>query len=420
MDKPLKNHREISTLDSRDLRDHREIGAEQELFYIDEDVGKGLAMWLPKGATIRRILERYVTDLEVSEGYQHVITPHVARLDLYKTSGHWEHYHDLMFPPMKRENEELVLRPMNCPHHIQVFKHKPRSYRELPIRIAEFGTLYRWENSGELSGLIRVRVMTLNDAHIFCSVKHLKEEFIRVVNLTKKVYGDLNFKDFWYRLSLHDPRDMEKYINNPKMWEMSERLLKEALKDAGVDYKEAIGEAAFYGPKLDVQVPNALGKDETVSTVQIDFNLPEKFDVNFITEDGSKEKVVMIHRAIVSTLERMVGFLIEQYQGAFPTWLSPVQVVIIPISEKHIEFAKKVSDTLVHASIRVEVDERSETMQSKIRDAQIQKIPYMLIVGDKEEGENKVAVRTRGGENLGQMSLDEFSSKINSDIENKT
>ena len=407
-------------MDKKPLKDHREIGTEQELFYIDESVGKGLAMWLPKGATIRRLLERYITDLEISEGYQHVITPHVAKLDLYKTSGHWEHYHDLMFPPMKRENEELVLRPMNCPHHIQVFKHKPRSYRELPIRIAEFGTLYRWENSGELSGLIRVRVMTLNDAHIFCSVKQLKDEFIRVVSLVKKVYEDLHFKDFWYRLSLHDPKDKEKYIDNPKMWEMSERLLKEALNETGVDYKEAIGEAAFYGPKLDVQVPNALGKDETVSTVQIDFNLPEKFDVNFIIEDGSKEKVVMIHRAIVSTLERMVGFLIEQYQGAFPIWLSPIQVVIIPISEKHIEYAKRVSDTIILSIIRVEVDYRSETMQSKIRDAQLQKIPYMLIVGDREQSDNKVAVRTRGGENLGQMTLEEFSGKLKIEIESKT
>ncbi len=407
-------------MDENKIRDHREIGQEQELFYIDEEVGKGLAMWLPKGATVRRILERYITDLEIEDGYQHVVTPHVAKTQLYKTSGHWEHYKEMMFPEMKRDNEENVLRPMNCPHHIQIFKMKPRSYRELPLRIAEVGTIYRWENSGELSGLIRVRAMTLNDSHIFCTTDQIKEEFIKVIELIKRVYQDLQFKNYWFRLSLHDPKDKKKYVDNPKMWEMSEKLLKEALDEVGLDYREAIGEAAFYGPKLDVQVPNALGKDETVSTVQLDFHLPSQFKLKFIGEDSSTKDLVIIHRAIISTLERMVGFLIEQYQGSFPTWLAPVQVMIVPISDKNNEYGKKVLSELKAKGVRVEIDDRSETMQSKIRDAQMQKIPYMLILGGREEEAGKVAVRTRGGEDLGVLDLSEFINKISSEIESKS
>ena len=403
--------------EAKNLRDHRDIGAEQELFYIDEEVGKGAVMWLPKGATIRRILERYVTDLEIAEGYQHVITPHVAKSQLYKTSGHWEHYKDMMYPAMERDGEENVLRPMNCPHHIQMFKMKPRSYRELPLRIAEFGTIYRWENSGELSGLIRVRIMTLNDSHIFCTIDQIKEEFVRVIKLIQQVYKDLHFKDYWYRLSLHDPKDKEKYVDNPKMWEVSEKLLREALDETGLQYKEAVGEAAFYGPKLDVQVPNALGKDETVSTVQLDFHLPSQFKLDYVGDKGNSSDIVIIHRAIVSTLERMIGFLIEQYQGAFPTWLSPVQAVVIPISEKHLEYAKKVAGQL--EGVRVEVDDRAETMQSKIRDAQVIKIPFMLVVGDREKEAIQVAVRTREGQDLGAMSIPDFLTKIQQIIESK-
>lgn len=398
------------------LKDHREIGQEQDLFYIDEEVGRGLPMWLPKGATIRRLLERYVVDLEIAEGYQHVITPHPAKVQLYKTSGHWKHYQELMFPPMKRENEEYVLRPMNCPHHIQIFKSRPRSYRELPLRIAEFGTLYRWENSGELYGLIRVRSMTLNDSHIFCTPQQLKSEFVKVVNLIKKVYRDLNMKNYWYRLSLHDPKDKEKYIDNPKMWEMSEKALKETLDEAGLDYKEVLGEAAFYGPKLDVQVPNVLRKDETVSTVQIDFHLPEKFGLSYTGKDGEKKPLVIIHRAIVSTLERMVGFLIEQYQGAFPAWLAPVQVIVIPITDQQNNYAQKVADTLRQDSIRVEVDERSETMQAKIRDATLQKIPYMMVLGEKEEKSGQVTIRTRAGENQPDQDLDRILTQLKQEI----
>jgi len=403
----------------KSLKDHRQIGQEQELFYIDEEVGPGLPQWLPKGAIIRRELERYMTDLEISEGYQYVVTAEVAKLDLYKKSGHFKHYQDSMYPSMKRAGEEYALRPMNCPHHIQIFKSRPRSYRELPLRIAEFGTFYRWENSGELFGLMRVRGMTLNDAHIFCSTEQLKDEFIKVVRLVEKVYQDLNLKNFWYRLSLHDPKDKEKYGDKPELWEGSEKAIIDALKEAGVDYKEVVGDAAFYGPKLDVQIPNALGKDETVSTVQIDFYQPENFKLEYIGEDGKKHPIVMIHRGIISTLERMVAFLIEQYQGAFPIWLSPTQVMIVPISNQHNKYAQKVLEQLKDEEIRVEVDTRAETMQAKIRDAQLLKIPYLLIVGDREEENSTVSQRTRSGDDLVVIKVAEFLKKIQRDIDSK-
>lgn len=402
------------------LKDHRQIGQEHGLFFIDENVGVGLPMWLPNGATIRRILERYMTDLEIEEGYQHVVTPHLAKLTLYKKSGHWQHYKEAMFPPIKRGGEEYVLRPMNCPHHIEIYASRPRSYRELPLRIAEFGTLYRWEHSGELTGLMRVRSMNLNDAHIFCSQNQLKDEFIKVVKLIEKVYKDLNLKNFWYRLSLRDPGDKKKYIDNPILWKTSEKAIKEALGELRLDYKEAIGEAAFYGPKLDVQIPNLIGRDETVSTVQVDFHLPEKFNLSYIGEDGKKHSVVMIHRAVVSTLERIVAFLAEQYQGAFPVWLSPIQAVVIPITDRNKEYAQKITQQLKDNGIRTQLDDRSETLQARIRDAQLQKIPYMLVIGDKEEKEETVAVRLRTGKDLGSMKLEEITGKIKTAIEAKS
>lgn len=408
-----------NTDDLNNRKDHREIGQELDLFYIDEKVGSGLAMWLPKGALVRYLLSQYMTDLEMSNGYKHVITPHIAKLDLYKTSGHWEHYQNDMFPPMKRGNEEFVLRPMNCPHHIQMFSSKPRSYRELPMRIAEFGTLYRWENSGELFGLMRVRAMTLNDAHIFCTSEQMEEEFIKVIKLIDKVYKDLKVKNYWYRLSLPDFSEKKKYVDNPKMWEDSIQAIRNALDKAGLEYKEGLGDAAFYGPKLDVQIPNALGKDETVSTVQVDFYLPEKFKLQYIGEDGEKHPIVMIHRGIISTLERMVAFLIEQYQGAFPMWLSPVQVMIVPIADKHNEHCKKLLEQLKDSGFRAEIDDRSEKMQAKIRDAQLQKIPYMLVVGDREIEEGKVAVRKRSGEDLGGMKVEEFLELVGEEVRGK-
>lgn len=403
-------------MNNTNLKDHRQLGQELELFYISDQVGLGLPLWLPKGAVIRRELEKYMTDLELSEGYQHVVTPHLAKVDLYKTSGHWEHYQDEMFPVMKRGSEEYVLRPMNCPHHIQIFKMRPRSYRELPLRIAEFGTNYRFEHSGELSGLIRVRSMTLNDAHIFCTPEQLKDEFKKVVKLIEKVYKDLDLKNFWFRLSLHDPKDKKKYVDNPKLWELSEQALRDTLNELKLPYKEGIGEAAFYGPKLDVQIPNALGKDETVSTVQIDFHLPERFHLTFVGEDGKNSPVVMVHRGIISTLERMIGFLLERYQGALPTWLSPIQVKIIAITERNVGFAEKILSECRGKNIRAEIDSSNEKMQSKIREASFQKIPYMLIIGDREEKDGSVTVRARSGEDLGAKKIESFLQDLSSEV----
>ncbi|MGE5335779.1 MAG: threonine--tRNA ligase [Nitrososphaerota archaeon] len=400
----------LERLEEAKRRDHRKLGKDLDLFMISEDVGAGLPLWLPRGATVRRLLEEYILDLERKQGYQHVYTPNLAKLDLYKTSGHWEHYHDSMYPPMEMESgEELVLRPMNCPHHIQVYRQKMRSYRDLPVRIAELGTMYRLERSGELAGLSRVRAMTLNDAHIFCTPEQMLPEFKKVVRFIERVYADMGFKQYSYRLSLRDPNDKEKFIDNEDMWEQSEAALRQALKELDVPYYESIGDAAFYGPKLDVQVANVLGKDETISTVQLDFTLPERFDLEYIGEDGQPHRPVMIHRGIISTLERFMAFLIENYAGAFPVWLAPVQAVVIPISDaKHGEYAERVAERLREAGLRVEVDARHERMNAKVRDAQLQKIPYMLVVGDKEAAADAVAVRLRSNENIGAVPLADF------------
>ena len=347
-------------------RDHRKLGKDLDLFTINQQVGQGLPIWLPKGATIRRIIERYIVDKEISLGYQHVYTPVLGSVELYKTSGHLDHYQDDMFPIMEMDNEQLVLRPMNCPHHMMVYKNAIHSYRELPIRIAELGTMHRYEMSGALSGLQRVRGMTLNDAHIFVRPDQIKEEFTRVVQLIQEVYKDFNITDYSFRLSYRDPEDKEKYYDDDEMWEKAQSMLKEAMDDLGLDYYEAEGEAAFYGPKLDVQVKTALGKEETLSTVQLDFLLPEKFDLTYIGEDGQPHRPVVIHRGVVSTMERFVAFLIEEYKGAFPTWLAPVQVKVIPVSiEAHFDYAKRVVDELKKVGIRVELDSRDEKMGYK-------------------------------------------------------
>jgi threonyl-tRNA synthetase len=400
----------LERLEEAKRRDHRKLGRDLELFMISEDVGAGLPLWLPRGATVRRLLEEYILDLERRQGYQHVYTPNLAKLDLYKTSGHWEHYHESMYPPMEMESgEELVLRPMNCPHHIQIYRQKMRSYRDLPIRIAELGTMYRLERSGELSGLSRVRAMTLNDAHIFCTPEQILPEFKRAVRLIEQIYRDMGFEQYNYRLSLRDPNDKEKFVDNDQMWEQSEGALRQALKELDVEYYESIGDAAFYGPKLDVQVANVLGKDETISTVQIDFTLPERFKLEYIGEDGQPHQPVMIHRGGISTLERFMAFLIENYAGAFPLWLAPVQAVVIPISdEKHGEYAESVAERLREAGLRVEVDARHERMNAKVRDAQLQKIPYMLVVGDKEAAADSVSVRLRSNENIGAVPIADF------------
>lgn len=406
--KDLKAH--LQMLEERKERDHRKIGKELELFSNNPLVGAGLPLWLPNGATIRREVERYIVDKEVSMGYDHVYTPVMANVDLYKTSGHWDHYQEDMFPTMKLdEHEEMVLRPMNCPHHMMIYANKPHSYRELPIRIAELGTMHRYEASGAVSGLQRVRGMTLNDAHIFVRPDQIKEEFKRVVNLIIDVYKDFNFENYSFRLSYRDPEDKEKYFDDDEMWNRAESMLKEAVDELGLDYEEAIGEAAFYGPKLDVQVQTAMGKEETLSTAQLDFLLPQKFDLTYIGNDGEQHRPVVIHRGVVSTMERFVAFLTEETKGAFPTWLAPKQVEIIPVNvDLHYDYARLIQDELKSQGVRVEIDDRNEKMGYKIREAQMQKIPYQLVVGDKEVENSEVNVRKYGSQDQETLEKDEF------------
>ena len=403
----------LRLLEEAKERDHRKLGKELDLFFNSQKVGQGLPLWLPKGSTIRRVVERYIVDKEIRLGYDHVYTPIMGSVELYKTSGHWDHYQDGMFPPMEMDNEQLVLRPMNCPHHMMVYKNSIHSYRQLPVRIAELGTMHRYEMSGALSGLQRVRGMTLNDAHIFVRPDQIKDEFKRVVNLVQEVYKDFGLENYSFRLSYRDPQDTEKYYDDDAMWEKAQAMLKEAMDELGLDYFEAEGEAAFYGPKLDVQVRTALGKDETLSTVQLDFLLPEKFDLSYVGEDGKQHRPVVIHRGVVSTMERFVAFLIEEYKGAFPTWLAPVQVQVIPVSpEVHFDYAKEVQERLKAEGIRVELDERNEKIGYKIREAQMQKIPYMLVLGDNEITDRAVNVRKYGEQKSETVSLDAFIDAI--------
>ncbi len=405
--KALKEH--LQVLEERKERDHRKIGKELELFTTNQLVGPGLPLWLPNGATIRRELERYIVDKEVALGYDHVYTPVMGSVDLYKTSGHWDHYQEDMFPVMEMDNEQMVLRPMNCPHHMMVYKNKPHSYRELPIRIAELGTMHRYEASGAVSGLQRVRGMTLNDAHIFVRPDQIKDEFIRVVQLVIDVYKDFKFKDYKFRLSYRDPEDTEKYFQDDEMWEKAQSMLREAVDEMGLDYEEAPGEAAFYGPKLDVQVKTALGKEETLSTVQLDFLLPERFDLEYIGNDGEKHRPVVIHRGVISTMERFVAFLTEEYKGAYPTWLAPNQLEIIPVSnEVHYDYARKLYDELKSQGVRCHIDDRNEKMGYKIREAQMHKVPYQVVVGDKEVENNEVNLRQYGSKDSKTLDRDEF------------
>ena len=406
--KDLKAH--LKMLEERRERDHRKIGKDLELFTNNQLVGAGLPLWLPNGATIRREIERYIVDKEVSMGYDHVYTPVLANVDLYKTSGHWDHYQEDMFPAMKLdEGEAMVLRPMNCPHHMMIYKNKPHSYRELPIRIAELGTMHRYEASGAVSGLQRVRGMTLNDSHIFVRPDQIKEEFKRVVNMIQDVYKDFGFEDYRFRLSYRDPEDKHKYFDDDEMWEKAESMLKEASDELGLTYEEAIGEAAFYGPKLDVQVKTAMGKEETLSTAQLDFLLPERFDLTYIGQDGEQHRPVVIHRGVVSTMERFVAFLTEETKGAFPTWLAPMQVEIIPVNiDLHYDYARLLQDELKSQGVRVEIDDRNEKMGYKIREAQMKKIPYQIVVGDQEVENQEVNVRKYGSEKQESVEKDEF------------
>jgi len=410
----------VKLLQERKERDHRKIGKELELFTVSQKVGQGLPLWLPKGATIRRTVERYITDLEERLGYDHVYTPVLGSAELYKTSGHYDHYQDDMFPSMHMENEELFLRPMNCPHHMMVFKNNLYSYRNLPVRIAELGMMHRYEMSGALAGLQRVRGMTLNDAHIFARPDQLRDEFIRAVKFIIEVYKDFNITDYYFRLSYRDPEDTEKYIDNDEMWETAQSVLKETMDELELPYVEAIGEAAFYGPKLDVQVKTALGHDETLSTVQLDYQVAERFDLSYIGEDGKHHRPMVIHRSVVSTMERFVAYLIEEYKGAFPVWLAPVQVQVIPVSlNAHFEYANEVVDQLKRAGIRVEIDIRDEKIGYKIREAQTQKIPFALVIGDKEIEANGVNVRRYGNKETESMPFDQFLSLIKQEIDEK-
>ena len=398
-------------------RDHRKLGHELGLFMVSDAIGPGLPLLLPKGAMIRSILERYIVDLERSMGYQHVNTPQLARVDLYKQSGHWEHFKNNMYPAMEFENkEELVLRPMNCPHHIIIYKHELRSYRDLPIRLAELGTMYRYERSGTLSGLSRVRAMTLNDAHIFCLPEQIQAEAVGVLRLIERVYRNFGFKDYWYRLSLRDPKDKAKFVDNDAMWEKAESHLREALKEVGVAYKEAIGEAAYYGPKIDVQLNDVLGHSETLSTVQLDFYLPERFELEYVDKDGQYKRPVMVHRGVISTMERMMSFLIEHYAGNFPLWLAPVQLKIVTVTDHQLDYAKKVSEELRADGWRVELDSRNEKLGYKIREAQLAKVPYAVVIGDKEVEAQIVAPRRRGGENLAPMALADFVARLRNEV----
>ncbi|OBZ09307.1 MULTISPECIES: threonine--tRNA ligase [Bacillales] len=406
-------------LEEAKKRDHRKLGRELKMFTFSREVGQGLPLWLPNGAKLRRTMERYIVDLEERLGYEHVYTPVLANVELYKTSGHWEHYSEDMFPKMIMDNEELVLRPMNCPHHMMVFKSDMRSYRDLPVRIAELGTMHRYEMSGALTGLHRVRAMTLNDAHIFCRPDQIKEEFARVVNLIRKVYEDFGIKDYRFRLSYRDPKDTEKYFQNDEMWEMSQRMLREVVEELELPFFEAEGEAAFYGPKLDVQIKTALGKEETLSTAQLDFLLPERFELEYTGEDGKKHRPVVIHRGIISTMERMTAFLLENFAGALPLWLSPVQAKVIPVSTAYEGYARKVAEQLQASGIRVESDLRNEKLGYKIREAQLEKAPYMLVVGENEMQAEAVSVRKRGEGDLGSMPLAELIALLQKQIADK-
>ena len=400
-------------------RDHRVIGNNLDLFFVDPKVGAGLPYWMPNGATIRRTIERYIIDKEVARGYEHVYTPILANVDLYKQSGHWDHYREDMFPPMDMGDGELLeLRPMNCPSHIQVYNHHIRSYRDLPLRIAELGMMHRYEKSGALTGLSRVREMTLNDGHTFVASDQIEEEFKRTLQLMVDVYHDFDIKDYRFRLSYRDPENTHKYYDDDEMWEKSQRMLKAAMDDLGLDYFEAEGEAAFYGPKLDVQTKTALGGEETLSTIQLDFLLPERFDLKYTGADGEEHRPVMIHRGIVSTMERFTAYLTEMYKGAFPTWLAPKQVEIIPVkNELHLDYARQLSSKLGAHQIRVSIDDRNEKMGYKIRQAQVMKTPYTLVVGDQEVADGTVTVRKYGSEKTETMTQDEFRNLILHDIE---
>ncbi len=400
-------------------KSHQQIGKEQDLFTFSDLVGSGLPLFTPKGATLRRILNSYIDGLLEKQGYQFVWIPHIARKDLYEKSGHLEKFFEDMFPAMKAKDREYILKPANCPHHIQIFARKPWSYRELPQRYAESTTQYRSEQSGELEGLARVLALTLDDSHVFARPDQIKEEFRRALEINKQMLSDFKL-DHWIRLSAWDKKNKKKYLGDEKTWEEMQNLMEEILKELGINYKKVDGEAAFYGPKMDLIVTDSLGKEWQLSTIQVDFNLPQRFNLTYIDENGEKQKPIMLHRATFGSYERFLAMIIEHYQGAFPLWLSPIQVTLMPIADRHRKTAEKIYNELISANIRVELDDRAETLQSKIRDATLQKVNFMGIIGDKEtEKGNIVSVRTRDGKDLGQLEISKFLLNLQEEIDKK-
>ena len=410
----------MTELEEAKMRDHRKIGKDLSIFMSHDLVGKGMPLWLPNGAIIRKQLENYIYEKERNMGYMHVYTPCVGTVDLYKTSGHWDHYKENMFPSMKVDEEEFVLRPMNCPHHMLVYGNELHSYRDLPIRIGEFATDFRYEASGAVKGLERVRCMCQNDAHLFVRPEQIGEEFKKVVSLILDVYNDFGLKNYKFRLSLRDPMDKEKYFDDDNMWNEAEAKLREVLNELGVEYFEAIGEAAFYGPKLDVEVKPAVGPEVTLSTCQLDFLLPRKFELSYIDSDGSRKTPVVLHRAIFGTFDRFTAFILEETKGSLPTWLSPVQVNIIPVNnEYHLEYSRKLRETLSSLNIRCELDDRDEKLGYRMRESQTKKIPYTLVIGDKERDSNSVNYRKHGSNEALSVSVDEFISMIENEIKTR-
>jgi len=409
-------------LEEAKKRDHRKIGKEMGLFVFSDLVGKGLPMLTAKGATIRRELERFIVDEELKRGYQHVVTPPLAKVDLYRTSGHYPYYKNTMYPPMEVDEEELILRPMTCPHHFMLYKSQQHSYRELPVRIAELSPQFRYEKSGELTGLMRVRMFCLADAHIICQVDQAKDEIKKVLELIDFVnttLGMVKGKDYRYRLSLGDRNDTKKYYKDDDAWDNAEQTLREVLIDIGAPFFEAPNEAAFYGPKIDIQVTNVAGHEETAFTVQYDFVMPKRFALTYIDASGKEQEPVVIHRSSIGAFERTMAFLLEHFGGALPLWLSPVQVMVIPIAERHVSGARQAADMLKSAGVRVEINDKNEPMGAKIRWSTLQKIPYMAIIGARELGDNTVSVRTRSGEDLKAISLSDFTQRLKNDIEHK-
>ena len=419
-DTPEALEKHLAELEDAKTRDHRKLGKDLGIFMFSDLVGKGLPMWLPNGFIVRRALVDYIMDKEISLGYQHVMTPSLGNVELYKTSGHWDHYKDDMFPKMELDDEAYVLRPMNCPHHMMMFKNRLHSYRDLPIRIAEIANDFRYEASGAVCGIERTRAFTQNDSHIFCRPEQIESEVKGVIDLILDVYKDFGFKDFKFRLSLRDTKNVDKYFGNDELWEKSENALRTILKNTGHEYYEAEGEAAFYGPKIDVQVRSAIGHDETLSTVQLEYQLPERFELEYINEDNEKVRPVVIHRAILGSLDRFIAFLLEETKGYLPLWLAPHQVNIIPVNNNyHLEYAKEVENLLKNRGIRVNLDDREEKVGYKMREAIMSKYPYILVLGDNEVNNKTITYRTSQSEEKVTITLDKFISKVKTEIEDK-